>query len=261
MRRDRDGRGVIAIPTRAERVAASPLGRANPLGTLAVALAWLLALATTTDLRPPILVATVAIAAGLSLGRVPPGDLARGLAPLWLAALSVGFFNAVLSPANADPTATVVLVLGPFAITEPALEAGLALGLRVVAIVAIGVAWGRVTDPTHLTDALVQQGRLPERFAYGALAALQAIPWLAEDLVALREARRMRGLRASWHPRVLVGLLVLAIRRGDRLAVAMDARGFAAPGRTRYREVRWAVLDALVVVAGLAVLAAIVALR
>jgi len=252
---------VIAIPTRADRVAASPLGRANPLGTLAVALAWLLALATTTDPRPPLLVAVLAVAVTLVLGRVPPADLARGLAPLWLAALSVGLFNALLSPANGDPTATVVLALGPVSVTEPALQAGLALGLRVVAIVAIGVGWGRVTDPTHLTDALVQQGRLPERFAYGALAALQAIPWLAEDLVALREARRMRGLRASWHPRILVGLLVLAIRRGDRLAVAMDARAFAAPGRTRYREVRWAALDTLVLVAGLGVLAAIVALR
>ena len=118
-----------------------------------------------------------------------------------------------------------------------------------------------MTDPTHLTDALVQQARLPERFAYGALAALQAIPWLAEDLVALREARRMRGLRASWHPRILVGLLVLAIRRADRLAVAMDARGFASPGRTRFRVVRWSVLDAAVLAGGLAVLAGIAVLR
>ena len=252
---------MIAVPTRADRVATSPLGRANPLATLAIAIAWLVALATTTDVRPPLLVTAVAIAAALALGRVPPADLARGLAPLWLAALSVGFFNAVLSPANADPTATVVLAFGPLRLTEPALGAGIALGLRVVAIVAVGVAWSRITDPTHLTDALVQQGRLPDRFAYGALAALQAIPWLAEDLVALREARRMRGLRSTWHPRVLVGLLVLAIRRGDRLAVAMDARGFTAAGRTRYRIVRWAALDTVVVLAGLAVLAGIVALR
>ena len=252
---------MIAVPTRADRVATSPLGRANPLATLAIAIAWLVALATTTDVRPPLLVTAVAIAAALALGRVPPADLARGLAPLWLAALSVGFFNAVLSPANADPTATVVLAFGPLRLTEPALAAGIALGLRVVAIVAVGVAWSRITDPTHLTDALVQQGRLADRFAYGALAALQAIPWLAEDLVALREARRMRGLRSTWHPRVLVGLLVLAIRRGDRLAVAMDARGFTAAGRTRYRIVRWATLDTVVVLAGLAVLAGIVALR
>lgn len=252
---------MIAVQARTDRVAASPLGRASPLATLAVAVAWLVALATTTDPRPPAFVAIVAIAAALALGRVPPTDLARGIAPLWLAALSVGLFNALLSPANGDPSAAVVVAIGPLRLTAPAVAGGVALALRVVAIVAVGVAWARVTDPTHLTDALVQQARLPERFAYGALAALQAIPWLAEDLVALREARRMRGLRATWHPRILVGLLVLAIRRGDRLAVAMDARGFSTTGRTRYRIVRWSALDGAVVVVGLAVLAAIVALR
>jgi len=251
---------VITVPVRPAGTAASPLGRASPLATLAVAAAWLAALATTLDPRPAILVALAAICASLALGRVAPRDLARGLAPLWLAALSVGAFNALLAPANADP-ATAALTAGPLRIAGPALEAGVALALRVAAIVAVGVGWGRITDATHLTDALVQQARLPDRFAYGALAALQAIPWLAEDLVALREARRMRGLRSSWHPRLLVGLLVLAVRRADRLAVAMDARGFAATGRTRYRTVRWLPLDGAVVAGGLVVLAGIVALR
>ena len=252
---------MIAVPVRADRTATSPLGRANPLATLAVAAAWLVALATTTDPRPPVLVAVVAVVAALVPGRVPAPDLAHGLAPLWLAAVTVGLFNALLASANADPAAAVVVALGPLRLTAPAIAGGVALALRVVAIVAVGVAWGRVTDPTHLTDALVQQARLPDRFAYGALAALQAIPWFAEDLVALREARRVRGLRATWHPRVLVGLLVLAIRRADRMAVAMDARGFAVPGRTRYRVVRWSALDGAVATAGIAVLAVIVALR
>jgi energy-coupling factor transport system permease protein len=106
----------------------------------------------------------------------------------------------------------------------------------------------------------VQQARAPERFAYGALAAYQAIPRLAEQLTTLRQARRIRGLRSGWHPRMLVGLLVLAIRHGDRLALAMDARGFGSGPRSRYREVRWSSLDAAVaagalVVAALAVLA------
>lgn len=252
---------MIAIPARANRVAVSPLGRASPLATLAVAAAWLVALATTTRPGPALLVTAAAIVAALVFGHVAPRDLVRGLAPLWIAALSVGFFNALLGPANADPAAEVVVALGPVRLTAPAVAAGAGLALRVVAIVAVGVAWGRVTDPTHLTDTLVQQAHLPDRFAYGALAALQAIPWLAEDLVALREARRMRGLRATWHPRVLVGLLVLAVRRGERLAIAMDARGFSSAGRSRYRVVRWTALDGAVVAAGIALLAAIVALR
>lgn len=252
---------MIVVPARTDRTATSLLGRASPLVTLGVAAAWLVALATTTDARPPLFVAAVAILAAVVLGRVAPRDLARGLAPLWLAALTVGLLNALLSPANADPSADVVAVIGPIRLSAEAVQAGGALALRVVAIAAVGVGWSRVTDPTHLADALVQQARLPDRFAYGALAALQAIPWLVDDLTALREARRIRGLRASWHPRVLVGLLILAIRRADRLAVAMDARGFATVGRTRYREVPWLLLDAFVAAGGVVVLAVILALR
>lgn len=252
---------MIALPVRADRVAASPLGRASPLATLGVAAAWLVALATTTQPGPPLIVAAAAIAAAVGPGRVPPRDLARGLAPLWAAALTVGLFNALLSPANADPSATVVIAVGPLHLTAPAVQAGAALALRVVAIVAVGVGWSRITEPTHLADALVQQAGLPHRFAYGALAALQAIPWLAEDLAALREARRARGLRTSWHPRVLVGLLVLAVRRADRLAVAMDARGFAAAQRTHFRLVRWSRVDGAVVLVGGLVLAGIALLR
>ncbi len=106
-------------------------------------------------------------------------------------------------------------------------------------------------------DSLVQQARLPDRFAYGALAAYQAVPRFSEDLATLRQARRIRGLRGEWHPRVLVGLLVLAIRHGDRLALAMDARGFGAGERTRYREVRWSWLDGVAIVAALALAVAV----
>jgi hypothetical protein len=93
-----------------------------------------------------------------------------------------------------------------------------------VAIAFTSVVFALTTDSTRLADALVEQGHVPERFAYGALAAYQAVPRFGEDLATLRQARRIRGLPGSWHPRLLVSLLVLAIRHGDRLALAMDAR-------------------------------------
>jgi energy-coupling factor transport system permease protein len=107
---------------------------------------------------------------------------------------------------------------------------------------------------------LVQQAHVPERFAYGALAAYQAVPRFAEDLSTLRQARRIRGLRGSWHPRLLLGLLVLAIRHGDRLALAMDARAFGSGPRTRYRVVSWHALDGVVAVASAFVLVGALAL-
>ncbi len=251
---------IVARLELEERALASPLGRMSPVAKLLIALGWLLTMALSLDVRPPLVIGVTSLAAGLALGHVPPRRLVAGLAPLWMAALGIGVFNAVFSQSNGDPAAVVAIALGPVRITAPAIAAGVGLAMRVLAIAAVGVVFGQTTDSTHLVDSLVQQARAPERFAYGALAAYQAIPRLAAQLTTLRQARRIRGLRSGWHPRMLVGLLVLAIRHGDRLALAMDARGFGSGPRSHYREVRWAWRDAALtagaaIVAGLALLA------
>lgn len=236
----------------------SVLGRTSPVLKLTVALVWLIGLATTGAWAPPIVLASLAVIAALVIGRVPPRDLIRGLAPLWLAAVGLAVFNTLFGVANADPSSTTVLTLGPWRVTAEAIDSGIGLGLRVVAIGAVGAVFALTTDSTRLVDALVQQARVSERFAYGALAAYGALPRFGEDLANLRAARRMRGLRGSWHPRILVGLLVLAIRHGDRMALAMDARAFGSGPRSRYREVPWSALDLLVALgAGLALVAAL----
>ncbi|MDH4142769.1 MAG: energy-coupling factor transporter transmembrane protein EcfT [Chloroflexota bacterium] len=243
---------MIAARDLAQAQLDSTLGRTSPVLKLVIAMAWLVGLATTGAWGPPVVLAVVAVAAALTIGRVPPRDLARAVAPLWLAALGLAFFNTAFGLANADPAATTITTVGPWRVTQEAIQAGVGLGLRVVAIGAIGVLFALTTDSTRLVDALVQQARISERFAYGALAAYGAIPRFGSNLADLRAARRIRGLRGSWHPRILVGLLVLAIRHGDRMALAMDARAFGSGPRSRYRDVPWRWLD-LVVAIGAAV--------
>jgi energy-coupling factor transport system permease protein len=242
-----------------ERQLASILGRTSPLVKLAIALVWLIGLALTTKLLPPAFITIVVLVAGNAIGGISGTKLITGVAPLWFAALGIGLFNALFSGSNADPTLPVAFVLGPFHVTWAALAAGAGLAARVIAIASVGVVFGQTTDSTRLVDSLVQQARVPERFAYGALAAYQAIPRLYDQLTTLRQARRIRGLRWSWHPRLLVGLLVLAIRHGDRLALAMDARAFGSGPRSRYRVVRWSWLDLAVSIGAFLVL--VVALR
>ena len=232
---------------------ASLLGRTSPLVKLALAIAWLAGLALTLDPGPPLLLAGVAVAVGLSAGRIPPGSLARGLAPLVAAAASIAVANLVFAAANTDPASRELARIGPLRLTLEAAEAAAALAARVLAIVSVGAVFAQSTDPTRLVDSLVQQGRVPERFAYGALAAYQAVPRLGEDLAALRQARRIRGLGGGWHPRLLVGLLVRAIRHADQLALAMDARAFGSGPRTAYRPLTWGWPDVLVGVGGLVV--------
>ncbi len=238
----------------------SVLGRVSPVTKLGIAVVWLIGLALTTRIPPPLLLAVVALGAGLTLGSVPPRALARALAPLWIAALGVGLSNTLFAAANGDPAATELARIGPARITQEALLAGAGLAARVIAIASVGAVFTLTTDSTRLADALVQQARISPRFAYGALAAYGSIPRFGEDLTALRQARRIRGLRGGWHPRLLVGVLVLAIRHGDRMALAMDARAFGSGPRTAYRTVRWGIGDLAIGGASLVVLLVALAL-
>lgn len=245
--------GGILVPDLGPHQRESVLGRTNPLVKLGVATAWLIGLVSTLDVRPPLVLAGIALVAGLVFGRIEPAAYVRRLLPLVLAALGIVVANLLFSGRNADPLATELLRIGPLRITEEAAIAAAGLGARVAAIVSVGAVFALTTDATHLVDSLVQLARVSPRFAYGALAAYQAVPRFADDLTTIRHARRLRGL-PEWRPRILVGLLVRAIRHADELAVAMDARGFGAGARTTYRPVRWIALDAIVGGAGLGLL-------
>ncbi|MBI2778010.1 MAG: energy-coupling factor transporter transmembrane protein EcfT [Chloroflexi bacterium] len=245
---------------RSEPALESLLGRTSPVIKLGLALAWLVGLAATPAIWPPLVLTVVAVLAGTALGGLTPGQLGRAIGPLLVAAVSLGLTNLVFSASNTDPVATQVARLGPLRITSEAATAAAALTARVLAIVTVGGVFAQTTDPTRLVDSLVAQLRVSPRFAYGALAAYQAVPRLGDDLVTLRQARRVRGLGGGWHPRLLVGLLVRAIRHADQLAIAMDARAFGLPGRTSYRPVAWHVRDLVIGVGGVAVLVLALAL-
>ena len=239
----------------------SLLGRTNPLVKLGIALAWLVGLGLTLDVRPPLILTLVTLIAGIQLGGLTPRALARRIAPLWLAVLGIALANLLFSSHNPDPLATELARIGPLRITQEAVNAAAGLAARVLSIVSVGAVFALTTDATFLIDSLVQLARVSPRFAYGTLAAYQAVPRLAEDLGTIRTARRLRGLR-EWHPRLIIGLLVRAIRHADQLAIAMDARGFGSGPRSTYRPVRWRPLDAVVGVAGvLVVIAALLVSR
>jgi energy-coupling factor transport system permease protein len=231
----------------------SVLGRTNPLVKLGIALAWLVGLGLTLDVRPALIVAVVVLVAGLELGGIPPATLARRLAPLVFAASAIALTNLVFSTHNPDPAAHELLRLGPLRITQEAVTAAAGLGARVAAIVSVGAVFVLTTDATRLVDALVQQARVSPRFAYGFLAAYQAVPRLASDLASLRDARRLRGLR-ELDASLLVGLLVRAIRHADQLSIAMDARGFGPGPRTAYRPIGWTRLDLAVAASAVAII-------
>ena len=237
---------MIGLARHDDRRALTTLGRTSALVKLGVAMAWLLGVVVTPDPRGSLALGLAALLAARSFGAVPLRELLRGLVPLAAAAIGIGVFTAVFAAANAEPGAVPLIAIGPVVVSVAGAGAALLVGARLLAIGAISVALATTTSPTALVDALVQQGRVSDRFAYGALAAYGALPRLAADLRSLREARELRGLRADLHPRLLVALLVLAIRHAERLGVAMDARGFGLGPRSHFRPLAWGWPDAAV---------------
>ena len=227
----------------------TPLARINPVAQLTAIGVVTVVLLTSLDVVTPGVVVAAELCLLPAAGLTAPGVIWRRTWPMLVGAASVGLVNVLLS-ADAD------------AVT------GLGLALRVVGLALPGVLLVATTDPVRLADALTLHWHVSTRFAYGALAALRLVPLLVGEFEAVRLARRARGVeartpvaRARLFAGIVFALLVGAVRRGSRLATAMDARGFdSGIPRTNARGSALHRRDAAFVVATVAVCALAVVL-
>jgi energy-coupling factor transport system permease protein len=193
----------------------APLSRINPVAQLVAIVVVSVVLLVSVDPVTPAVVVGAELCLLPAAGLRRPGELLRRAWPLLAGAASIGVVNVALA-GSATPLT------------------GVGLALRVLGLALPGVLLVASTDPVRLADALTIHWRVPTRFAYGALAALRLVPLLVTEFEAIRLARRTRGVESGGNPvvaaRLLAGagftLLVGGVRRGSRLATAMDARGF-----------------------------------
>ncbi|MEO8829701.1 ATP-binding cassette domain-containing protein [Lapillicoccus sp.] len=142
--------------------------------------------------------------------------------------------------------------------------------LRVLSLVLPSVVLLPFVNPDALGDHLTERLHLPPRPVVAATAAMQRLASFGALWSELTQARRIRGVGAG---RSVVGrvreagtttlaLLVGALAQAGVLALAMDARGFAAAyRRTRAADAPWHLADTLAVLGGLLVVAAAVLAR
>jgi len=212
-------------------ISASAISRVNPVAKLAVALLISVALMLSIDW---VSAATALLLEGLLLAWC--GLNARQFwlrtAPVWIAAP----FAMLTTFLYGEDSGSVLWSFGFISVTEGSIALGLAIGLRVLAIGIPGIVLLATTDPTDLADGLAQVLRLPARFVLGALAGLRLVGMFIDDWQSLALARRARGVgdggglrgRARRFVGLAFALLVLSVRRGSKLATAMEARGFGS---------------------------------
>lgn len=145
-------------------------------------------------------------------------------------------------------------------VSDGSIALAVATFLRVLAIALPSVILFLDVEPTELADGLGQVLRLPARFVLGALAGLRLVGLLGQDWQYLGHARRARGVADHARLRRTAGqafaLLVFAVRRGSKLATAMEARGFGAyPTRTWARPSPFGRREIALIAAGVAIAA------
>jgi energy-coupling factor transport system permease protein len=181
----------------------------------------------------------------------------RGL-PIIVAALIAGATIALYGRSSGAVRFTFLFAQ----VSDGSLSLALATVLRILAIGLPALVLFLTVDPTDLADGLAQIVRLPARFVLGALAALRLASLFLDDWRSLELARRARGIADRGRLRRLASqafaLLVLSIRRGSKLATAMEARGFGgATKRSWARQSRfgWPEVALLLVGVGIAAVA------
>ena len=160
----------------------------------------------------------------------------------------------------AEPAGCIYWTFGFATISDDSITLAIAVSLRVIALGLPTILLFGGTDPTELADALAQVARLPSRFVLGILAGTRMLGLFLDDWRTMSLARRARGVGDRGVLRRFFSmafvLLVFAVRRGSKLALAMEARGFGSGiPRTWSRPSRLHPRDAVAVVGGIAIMA------
>ena len=235
---------------------ASYLHRLDPRAKIVAALLLTVAVSFT----PTVLgnLSLLAACAGLVwLGRIPPSYALRGLVPalpflVILAVLQLLFFGR-----NYDPASPVIFQWGWIVITAAVMRLVVVSAARFVELLAVTSVFTlstRTTELTHGIESLLRpfrRLRVPSHeLALVATIAVRFIPTFALEAERLLKAQASRGGRlrgGRWNfvasarrllP-ILVPLFTYALKRGEELIVAMEARAYTGgEGRTAYTVLR-----------------------
>ncbi|MEH7081267.1 energy-coupling factor transporter transmembrane component T [Neobacillus drentensis] len=135
-----------------------------------------------------------------------------------------------------------------FHITMESMNHGLTIALRMLAFVTYGLLFTSTTDITLLIMSFIHQCKLSPKWAYGLLAGFRFIPLFQSELTQMKMAHKVRGYnqKNSWKAfmRYALPLFTQGIRKSERIAIAMEARGFTGTrDRTYYQTTKLAAKD------------------
>ena len=154
---------------------------------------------------------------------------------------------------------------GVFSLSSYGIQNGLFIFCRFVLIIFMSTLLTLTTPPLSMSDAIesllnpLKKVHLPvHEIALMLSIALRFVPTLMDETEKIMNAQRARGVdfndgnliqKVKAIVPLLIPLFVSSFNRAEDLATAMEARGYrGGEGRSKYRKLKWAGRDTVVLV-------------
>jgi len=206
----------------------------------------------------------------ITVSRIKPGAIFRGLRPVFIIILITVILNIFFIKGE-----TILFQYGIVVITQEGLLTAVYMASRFMMLIVCTFLLTYTTSPITLTDGLermlspLKKIKLPvHEFSMMMSIALRMIPTLIEETDKIMSAQKSRGAdfetgglikRAKAILPLIIPLFISAFRRADELATAMESRCYhGGEGRTKMKVLRFAGRDFAAFLLGAAVVAAVV---
>ena len=150
----------------------------------------------------------------------------------------------------------------PLSFSPAGLAYGISMGLKLGTFFVYGLVFLSTTRVEELAQAL-RALRVPYHFGFTLTLAVRLVPVFFDAALTVHEAQRCRGLdfgrgsiraRVRQYARLIVPVFLGALRRADRMAMALEVRGFnSGRRRTTYPGPAFAAKDGVALAAAGAV--------
>ena len=235
----------------------SIIHRINPAVKLSLIFILMLVVTFVYDPYTPFIFSVLAFIQITVLARIPFKQVMKMILPLALILAGITITSIISFNTGLEEAPKIILTLGKIEISVNSIKFGLTIGFRILCFLLYSLLFVATTDPTDFIISLIVQLKLSPKIGFGTLAGYRFVPLLSTEYQNIYEAHKVRGMKErsgaiakiKRFKKFAVPLMVTAARKAQRVAIAMDSKGFYAyPERTYLRDIRIRKIDIMYII-------------
>ncbi|MFV0361946.1 MAG: energy-coupling factor transporter transmembrane component T family protein [Suipraeoptans sp.] len=220
------------------------LYRINPICKIWMLIVLVIPVSFSKDIIFPMLTLAFIIISGILFADISILKFITSMKVIVLSAFCLCIFLVFTRAINQTGDFTI----GIFGILTSDIVLAVSLSLRMIGFAYAAFIFSKTTEPSDLAVSLIKYWKVPPQAGYSFLVAYRYVPMFHSEFQKVQIAHEVRaagGRKGKIFalfklPTYLFPMMVQAIRSGERVAIAMEARAFcSSPKRSYYKDVNY----------------------